>query len=367
MSARLRNRGWLRGLEVGTFPFMQIRAHAIREPGGPAEPFLYERTLGRGDVLVRITHCSLARGDIQYIDNEWGDARYPLVPGHEIVGIVEKAGSEVAGLHTGDRVGVGYQQEACFDCAYCRQGLEQLCPRQKVIAVDCYGGLAEHIVVDGRFAFPLPPELDSAPSAPLLSSGLTVYAGILRAGLAAGSHVAVLGAGGLGHLAIQFLHEMGHKVTAFSHSPAKRALVERLGGVFADSSDPESLAEHQGAFDFILSTLNVPYDVDAFVRMLTPQGQLCLVAAPLTQLSLSGGLLNNSRRSIYGNYIGSRADTTQMLEFSAKHGIEAIVDVMPMARVNEAIERVRGRDVRMGLVLDGTVHPSVGPSNHAPS
>jgi D-arabinose 1-dehydrogenase-like Zn-dependent alcohol dehydrogenase len=331
---------------------MQIRAHAIREQGGTAEPFLYERMLGSRDVLVRITHCSLARGDIQYIDNEWGDARYPLVPGHEIVGIVEEAGSEVLDLHTGDRVGVGYQQEACFACAFCRQGLEQLCPSQKVIAVDRYGGLAEHIVVDGRFAFRLPPELGSAPSAPLLSSGLTVYAGILRAGLAAGSRVAVLGAGGLGHLAIQFLREMGHRVTAFSHSPAKRALVERLGGAFADSSDTKGMTERQGEFDFILSTLNVPFDLDAYVRMLNPQGQLCLVAAPLTQLPLSGGLLNNSRRSIYGNYIGSRADTVQMLEFSAQHGIEAIVDVMPLARVNEAIGRVRRREVRMGLVLE---------------
>jgi alcohol/geraniol dehydrogenase (NADP+) len=331
---------------------MRIKAYAIREKGGTAEPFLYERTLGSRDVLVKITHCSLARGDIQYIDDDWGDARFPLVPGHEIVGIVEEAGSDVAGLHTGDRVGVGYQQEACFECSFCRQGLEQLCPGQKVIAVDRYGGLAEHIVVDGRFAFRLPPELDSAPSAPLLSSGLTVYAGILRGGLAAGSRAAVLGAGGLGHLAIQFLHKMGHSVTAFSHSPAKRELIERLGGVFADSSDTKRLTEHQGVFDFILSTLNVAFDLDAFVRMLKPQGQLCLVASPLRQLSLSGGLLNNSRRSIYGNYIGSRADTRQMLEFSAKHGIEAIVDVMPLARVNEAIGRVRRRDVRMGLVLE---------------
>ena len=138
-----------------------------QEKGGTAEPFLYERTLGSRDVLVKITHRSLARGDIQYIDNAWGDTRFPLVPGHEIVGIVEEAGSEVTDLQTGDRVGIGYQQEACFECSFCRQGIEQLCASQKVIAVDCYGGLAEHIVVDGRFAFQLSPQLDSATSAPL--------------------------------------------------------------------------------------------------------------------------------------------------------------------------------------------------------
>jgi D-arabinose 1-dehydrogenase-like Zn-dependent alcohol dehydrogenase len=145
---------------------------------------------------------------------------------------------------------------------------------------------------------------------------------------------------------------MGHRVTAFSHSPAKRALIERLGGAFADSSDADRLSEYQGEFDFILSTLNVAFDIDSFVRMLTPQGRLCLVASPLKQLSLSGGLLNNSQRSIYGNYIGSRADTAQMLAFAATHGIAAIVEVMPLARANDAIERVRRRDVAMGLVLE---------------
>ncbi len=196
---------------------MQVRAYAIGAKGGPAEPFDYETTVGRGDVLVRITHRSLARGDIQFIDDAWGDTRYPLVPGHEIVGIVEETGADVADLEPGDRVGVGYQQRACFACAYCQQGLEQLCSGQKVIAVDCYGGLAEHIVVDGRFSFRLPPPLDSAPSAPLLSSGLTVYSGIVRARPPAGSRVAVLGAGGLGHLAIQFLRAMGHDVCSRSH------------------------------------------------------------------------------------------------------------------------------------------------------
>ena len=195
---------------------MQIRAHAIKEKGGRAEAFSYERTVGSHDVLVRITHCSIARGDVQFMDDEWGDTRFPLVPGHEIVGIVEELGSEVADLRTGDRVGIGYQQEACFGCYACKQGTEQFCPRQKVIAVDCYGGLAEHIVVDGRFAFRLPSELDSAKSAPLLSSGLTVYAGIRRARLLDGSRVAVLGVGGLGHLGVQFAAKMGFRTIAIA-------------------------------------------------------------------------------------------------------------------------------------------------------
>jgi D-arabinose 1-dehydrogenase-like Zn-dependent alcohol dehydrogenase len=332
---------------------MRIAAHAVKHAGGMAEPFQYERTVGSRDVLVRITHRSIARGDVQFIDNAWGDTQFPLIPSHEIVGVVEDSGSEVADLRTGDRVGVGYQQAACFDCSYCRQGVEQLCVKQKVIAVDCYGGLAGHIVVDSRFAFRLLPQLDSAASTPLFSSGLTVYAGILRARLAAGSRVAVLGAGGLGHLAIQFLQKSGHAVTVFSHSLHKRGLIDRLGGVFADASDPRRLTDYRATFDFILSTLNVAFDLDAIVTMLTPAGQLCLVASPLGPLSLNGGHLNNSRRSIYGNYIGSRSETVQMLEFAAAHGIKAVVEVMPVAQANEAIARVRRQDVEMALVLEG--------------
>ena len=331
---------------------MRIRAHAIKDRGGRAEPFFYERDLGRRDVLVRITHCSVARGDIQFINDDWGDARFPLVPGHEIVGVVEEAGADVADLRRGDRVGIGYQQEACFECTYCQRGTEQLCPSQKVIAVDRYGGFADHILVDGRFAFRLPPQLDSAASAPLLSSGLTVFAGILRAHLTEPSQVAVLGAGGLGHLAIQFLHKMGHGVSALSHSPAKRELIERLGGAYVDTADPEYSTRHRGTFDFVLSTLNVPFDLDACVRMLKPKGHLCLVASPTGELALHGGLLSNSQRTIYGNYIGSRADTSRMLEFAADHGVAAIVDLMPFSRVNDAIERVRTREVQMGLVLE---------------
>jgi D-arabinose 1-dehydrogenase-like Zn-dependent alcohol dehydrogenase len=331
---------------------MQIRAYAVREKGGPAEPFVYERDLTARDVLVRITHCSVARGDVQYISDDWGDARFPLVAGHEIVGVVEEAGAEVTDLRPGDRVGIGYQQAACFECAYCREGTEQLCPGQQVVAVDAYGGWADHIVVDGRFAFRLPEALESAASAPLLSSGLTVFTAIRRAQLPPASRVAVMGAGGLGHVAIQFLHKMGHGVSALSHSPSKREMIERLGGTYVDVADLEQRARHWQAFDFILSTVNVAYELDSCVRMLKPKGQLGLVAGPLEPLKLSAGLLSNSMRAIYGNYVGSRADTARTLQFAAEHGVAAIVEVMPFARINEAIDRVRGRDVPLGLVLE---------------
>lgn len=319
-----------------------INAFAVRRPGGDAEPFPYQRALGPHDVLVRVTHCSIARGDVQYIDNDWGDTRFPLVPGHEIVGLVAEIGSTVVGVKAGDRVGIGYQQAACFSCEFCRDGIEQLCPEQKVIGVDCYGGLADYIGVDSRFAFPLPPALDSAKATPLLSSGLTVYAGIARADLRDSSDVAVLGIGGLGYLAVQFLRTMGHRVSAFSHSPAKQAMLERLGAEYVDSAKLAGQTTLRRRFDLILSTLNTTFDLNAYLGMLKPQGKLCVVAQPLEMLPISVGMLyDNARRSIYGNYVGSRRDMTAMLGFAAEHDVDSLVDVVPFTDVNRAIDIVR--------------------------
>lgn len=311
-----------------------------------------KRELGRNEVLVRITHCAITGGDIQIINDDWGDTRFPVVPGHEIIGVIEKIGSEVTGLKNGDRVGVGYQQDACFECEFCKEGNEQFCAKQKVIAVDAYGGLAEHIIVDGRFAFKLPPNLESANSAPLISSGLTVYSAIVRANLRDNSIVAVLGVGGLGHLAIQFLHKMGHKISAFSHSAQKKEMIKKFGAEYIDSSGLNTRTSENRKFDFILSTLNADFDLDSYLRMLKPQGKFCVVAQPLKKLSISVGLLYDyAQRTIYGNYVGSRRNMMDMLAFSAKNNIESVVQVLPFSEMNEAIDMVRSRKVLIRLVL----------------
>jgi D-arabinose 1-dehydrogenase-like Zn-dependent alcohol dehydrogenase len=289
------------------------------------------------------------------INNEWGDSKFPLVPGHEIIGKIEQTGSNIAGMKNGDRVGVGYQLKACFKCQYCKDGNEQFCSKQKVIGVDFHGGLAKHIIVDWRFAFKIPSNLDSAKSAPLLSSGLTVYSAITRAKLSKNSKVAVLGIGGLGHLAIQFLHKMGHEVSAFSRTPEKSEMIRRLGGKFVDSSNLAGNADHTRKFDFILSTLNVDFDLNSYLRMLSPQGKFCVVAQPLKILQLNIGLLYDyAQRTIYGNYTGSRKDMMNMLAFSAKHNIQNIVDVMQLSQMNEAIDLVKAGKVPMRLVLHNT-------------
>jgi D-arabinose 1-dehydrogenase-like Zn-dependent alcohol dehydrogenase len=238
---------------------MKIKAYSIKVSGGEAEPFFYERKIGHGEVLVKITHCGIATGDIQGINNDWGDTKSSLVPGHEIVGIIGKTRSAVKGLKAGDRVGIGYQQEACFKCQFCKEGNEQFCAKQKVISVDCYGGLADHIIVDERFAFRLPGKIDSSRSVPLLSSGLTIYAAIVRAKLRKNAVVAVAGIGGLGQLAIQFLKKMGHIVSAFSHSPKKKDMIAQLGAAYIDSSKLNSLSSYDRKLDFIFSTLNTTW------------------------------------------------------------------------------------------------------------
>jgi D-arabinose 1-dehydrogenase-like Zn-dependent alcohol dehydrogenase len=333
---------------------MEIRAYAVAEKGAAPTPFTYQADVGPHDVLVKLTHRSLTRGDLQMIENDWGDTRFPLVPSHEMVGAVERTGHLVTGLAPGDRVGVGYQVGACFECRFCRQGTEQFCARQTVIGVHAHGGLAEHIVVDARFAFPLPARLASAPATPLLSSGLTVFAAITHARLPRDARVAVLGIGGLGRLALAFLRAMGHRASAFSRSPAKRQTIEGLGAEYIDGADPASLAARRHTFDLVLSTLNVPFDLNAYLGMLTPDGQLGLVATPLQPLSLSAGVLYDyARRRIYGNYVGSRADMTAMLDFAATYGVAADdVTIVPFSPPNDAIERLRSRDTATAVVLE---------------
>ncbi len=186
-----------------------------------------------------------------------------------------------------------------------------------------------------------------------LSSGLTVYSGIVRAQLPTNSVVGVLGAGGVGHLAIQFLNKMGHKVYAFSHSPEKKVMINQLGAGFILSSNAETSSALNSKFDFIISTLNVEYDMDAFLKMLTPQGKFCVVVTPLKKQTVTLGLLYDyAQRSIYGNYVGSRKNMTDMLDFSAKHNIESEVEVMPFSKMNEVIEDVRAGKVNIRLVLE---------------
>jgi alcohol/geraniol dehydrogenase (NADP+) len=331
-----------------------VRFAAFAAPAAkqPLSPYEYEPApLRPQDVEIQISHCGICHSDLHLIDNDWSSSTYPLVPGHEIVGTVTALGRECA-LVLGQRVGVGWQRSACFECEQCRAGAENLCARQEATCVGHMGGFARRIRLDGRFAFPLPESLDAAAAAPLLCAGVTVFAPLRRWRVAAGAHVGVIGIGGLGHLAIRFLRAMGSETTAFSSSPDKRDEVERLGAQHVVSSTSvREIRASANRLDFLLCTAPARLDWITYLETLKPNGVLCLVGAPPGLLQIPAAQLLTSQRAICGSDIGSRDAIREMLAFAADHGIGAQVETAPMADVNGALQRVRTNRVRYRMVL----------------
>jgi len=315
-------------------------------------PYAYEPAAIRPqDVEVQISHCGICHSDLHLIDNDWSSSTYPLVPGHEIVGTVTAAG-DACSLAVGERVGVGWQRSACFDCEQCRAGHENLCARQEATCVGHMGGFARRIRLDGRFVFALPESLEAAAAAPLLCAGVTVFAPLRRWGVAAGAQVGVIGIGGLGHLAIKFLRALGCETTAFTSSPDKRDAAERLGARHVVSSTSvREIRANDGRFEFLLCTAPARLDFITYLQTLKPNGVLCLVGAPPGLLQIPAAQLLSSQRVICGSDIGSRSAIRETLAFAARHGIAAQVETAPMADVNTALKRVRENLVRYRMVL----------------
>ncbi len=315
-------------------------------------PHEYEpRPLQPEDVEIEISHCGICHSDIHLIDNDWSSSVYPLVPGHEIVGTVVAAGRSCT-LGVGQRVGVGWQRSACFDCEQCRAGNENLCLRQEATCVGHMGGFARRIRIDGRFAFPLPASLDAATAAPLLCAGVTVFAPLRRWGIRAGARVGVIGLGGLGSLALRFLQAMGCEATVFTSSPDKREAALGLGAKdVASSTDVREIRPLANRFDFLLCTVPARLDWIGYLETLKPNGVLCLVGAPPGLMQFPAAQLLTRQRSICGSDIGSPAAIREMLAFAAQHGIGAQVETAPLADVNTALQRVRENRVRYRMVL----------------
>jgi uncharacterized zinc-type alcohol dehydrogenase-like protein len=332
-----------------------IAAFAATEKRARLQPHEYEPgALGATEVEIAVSHCGLCHSDLHLIDDAWGRSRYPLIPGHEIVGTVVACGSQVRELRPGQRVGVGWQRGACLSCDLCVAGQENLCPEQEATCLGHPGGLAERVRADARFAFPLPEALDAAQAAPLLCGGITVYSPLRRYQVGPSSHVAVVGIGGLGHIALGMLRVFGCEVTAFSTSPSKRDEALALGAHhFASSSEPRAVLEHANRFDLVLSTVHARLDWTTFLRTLRPRGTLCLVGAPPGLLQIPAALLVTGERAIAGSDIGGRAQIREMLRFCAQHGVKAQVETFPMdePHVNVAIERLRENKVRYRAVL----------------
>lgn len=334
---------------------MTIQAYAAHETGAVLKPFSYSPSaLKPYEVEVKITHCGICHSDVHLIDNDWGMSVYPLVPGHEIIGIVEALGSEVKNLKKGDRVGIGWQCASCMECESCIKGEENLCPQSQAVAVGGhYGGFAERVISDSRFAFKIPAELSSANAAPLLCGGATVYSPLRNYNVRAFMKVGVIGIGGLGHLALQYAKAFGCEVTAFSNSPSKEKEAKEFGADhFVSSTSPENLKKMEGSLDFILSTVNAPLDWNSYLSLLRPHGKLCFVGVPDKPVTVPVFSLLLGEKSICGSVIGSRHVIEEMLEFSARHGISAKTELMQLSQVNQALEKVKKNQARYRMVLE---------------
>lgn len=333
---------------------MTIHGYAVPARAEPLGAFAYEPSpLGAFDIEVRIECCGLCHSDLHVIDDDWGISRYPLVPGHEIVGRVAARGAGVDWLEPGERVGIGWQRSGCLLCEHCLRGAENMCPGRRSTCIGHHGGLADAIRTDARFVYPIPDALPSAAAAPLLCAGATVYAPMRRYALHPAMRVAVLGIGGLGHLALQFAAAFGCEVSALSSSPDKEEEARGFGAEhFLCTADGEALAGARAGFDFILSTTVADLDWPRYVDLLKPGGVLCFVGRPGEDMRLPLGLLMKDQKTITGSNLASRATIREMLELAARRGIRATIETMPMSRVNDALDRLRANRARYRLVLE---------------
>ena len=341
---------------------LTVNAYAAPSADAPLEPTtITRREVGPHDVLIEIAYAGICHSDIHTVNGDWGPQPYPLVPGHEIVGTVAEIGPEVTGHAVGDRVGVGCMVNSCGQCTNCRNGDEQYCAEGMVPTYGgadrdgtiTQGGYSTHVVVDAGFVLSVPESLDFAAVAPLLCAGITTYSPLRRWGAGPGRKVAVVGLGGLGHLAVKIAAAMGAEVTVLSQSLKKKEDGLRLGAEhYYATSDRAAFEQLAGSFDLVLNTVSAVIDVDAHLSLLTVDGALVNVGAPAEPLSLNVFSLIGGRRAYAGSMIGGIAETQEMLDFCAEHGIVPETELISADRVNEAYERVLASDVRYRFVID---------------
>lgn len=330
---------------------MKIQALAALNKQEELKDFSYESaSLSENDCIVKVHTCGICHSDIHMIDNDWAIAKYPLVPGHEVVGIISEVGSLVSHLKVGDRVGIGWQSGACMECKDCLRGNENLCSKNKGTIVGRHGGFGSHAQIDSRFCFKIPEELESAVASPLLCAGITVYSALRYAGMTSGQNIGIIGIGGLGHLAVQFAAKLGNRVTVFTTSPDKEKFALENGASEVVVGTPKGT---KNKLNIILNTTHNDLDWPRFLSLLDSDGTLTFVGVPPSTLSnVHVGMLLNKRLRIMGSPIGGRAMINEMLEIAAKHKIAPVIEKFPSARANEAISKVRANKVRYRAVLE---------------
>lgn len=343
---------------------MKVHGYAAQGETTPVAPFEFERRAPRpDDVVINILYCGVCHTDLHQTRNDWGNAFYPMVPGHEIIGRVSQVGSDVTRFTPGDTVGVGVLVDSCRECAACLAGLEVYCengPTQTYNDKDrhdgrqTYGGYSQTIIVSEKYVLRIPEGLDLRDAAPLLCAGITTYSPLRHWNVGKGKQVAVVGLGGLGHIGLKFAKAFGANVSLFTRTAGKESEAKRLG---ADqvilSTDPEQMQAATRRFDIILDTVPGAHDLNPYFATLKQDGTLILVGQldPI-QPSLQGVSLIAGRKSLAGSGAGGIAETQEMLDFCAQNGVNCDVEVIPIQEINTAFDRMLKSDVRYRFVID---------------
>ena len=343
--------------------------YAAESASAPLAPFKFDRRdPGPKDVQIDIIYCGVCHSDLHQARNEWHNTVYPCVPGHEIVGKVTAVGNEVSKFKVGDLAGVGCMVDSCRECTNCREGLEQYCNNgfvgtyngpDKAMGGMTFGGYSKAVVVDQDFVLRIPENLDLKGVAPLLCAGITTYSPLRHWKVTKGQKVGVVGLGGLGHMAVKLAHAMGAEVYLFTTSPGKAEDAKRLGAKdIILSKDAEAVAKHAESFDFIIDTVSADHDVNGYLNALKRDGTLCQVGAPTDPLKVAAFSVIWKRRQFAGSLIGGIAETQEMLDFCAAHGITSDVEMIKMADIETAYERMVKSDVKYRFVIDMATMPS---------
>lgn len=345
-----------------------IPAYAAQDARSPLAPFsIARRAPGPHDVQIDILYCGVCHSDIHQVRDEWGGSIFPMVPGHEIVGRVSAVGGKVTRHAVGDLVGVGCFVDSCRECPQCKAGLEQYCDsgmvgtynaRERDTGAPTYGGYSTRVVVDEAYVLRVPDGIAPERAAPLLCAGITTYSPLRHFGVKPGDRVAVVGLGGLGHMAVKLAAAMGAEVTVLSTTESKRNDAQALGAHdFAATGDGKVFRALANRFDLILDTVSAQHDYNAYLGLLKVDGTMVLLGIP-EPTTVSAFPLVARRRTLAGSMIGGIAETQEMLDFCAAHGIAADVEVIDITAINEAYERMLRNDVRYRFVIDiASLHP----------
>lgn len=340
-----------------------VKAYAAAAAGAPLAPWTLERReCGPDDVVMDVLFCGVCHSDIHQARDEWGGALFPMVPGHEIVGKVTKVGARVTGFKPGDLAGVGCMVDSCRTCDPCRKDLQQFCQKGAAWSYNStemdrktptYGGYSKQYVCDQAFMLRLAPSVDLAAAAPLLCAGITTWSPLRHWKVGKGTKVGVVGLGGLGHMAVKLAAALGAEVTMLSTSKAKEADARKLGAhEFGLTSEKATFKRLAGRFDLIVNTISAPHDYNAYMGMVAVDGTMVLLGVPPAPTPVHAFSFIGGRKSLAGSLIGGIAETQEMLDFCAERKIAAEVEVIPMARINEAYDRMMKNDVRYRFSID---------------